>query len=389
MNLNKNDVLIVGCGFSGAVAARCLAESGRRVIILEKRGHIAGNMFDEKDENGVLVHRYGPHIFHTSIKEVFDFLKRFSDFFPYSHRVLGKIDGQFVPIPFNFTSAEKLFGAQKAQKLENALVNAFPGKTRVPVTELLKGTDADVKFAGNFIFEKVFLHYTAKQWGMPADKVDRSVLSRVPVVLGRDDRYFSDEFQYMPQKGYNELFKNLLSHENIEIVLNCDASKRLRADTLKSRLFFDGEELNCDVIWTAPADELFGYSNGRLPYRSLDLKFERFDKTEYQPAAVVNYPNEEDFTRITEFKYLTGQRLEGKTTIMKEYPLIYNPDSGRGNIPYYPIISAENLALYDSYKKLAGKFKNLHFCGRLAEYKYYNMDKAVARALDLSREILK
>jgi UDP-galactopyranose mutase len=382
------DILIVGCGFSGAAAARRLAENGHRVLILEKRDHIAGNMYDFYDENGVLTHRYGPHIFHTSIDSVYDFLHRFSDFFPYEHRVIGYIDDRYVPIPFNFKSAELLFGQEQSSALKNAIKAAFPDRQRVTVPELLACDNDAVRTAGGFIFEKVFLNYTAKQWGMPTEKVDRSVLSRVPVVLGYDDRYFSDSVQCMPTLGYTHLFENMLRHENITVKLSCDAQKFLSVDAKAGRLLFDGEPIDIPVIWTAPADELFGCAFGNLPYRSLDLVFERHEVTSFQPAAVVNYPNTEDFTRITEFKYLTGQSIDGVTTVMKEYPLDYDPKATRGNLPYYPVISPENMELYHSYQNLAAKIPNLFLCGRLAQYKYCNMDVAVSGALTLADTIL-
>jgi UDP-galactopyranose mutase len=386
-DINNNfDVLVAGCGFSGAVAARCLAENGLRVLILEKRDHIAGNMYDYTDENGVLVHRYGPHIFHTADKAVFDFLSRFSDFFPYEHRVLGKIDGQLVPIPFNFKSLDLLFGKEKASEFKTALKAAFGKRERVTVSELLSG-GGEVKTVGDYVFEKVFLHYTAKQWGMPPEKVDRSVISRVPVVFGYDGRYFSDPLQCMPSGGYTKLFQKMLRHDNITVKLQCDALEFVKTDPSRGIVNFRGEPFAKPIVWTAPADGLFGYVYGRLPYRSLDLKFERHDVTHYQPAAVVNYPNDEDFTRITEFKYLTGQHIDGVTTIMKEYPLPYTPDAEKGNIPYYPIVGRENLELYNRYTALAANIKNLYFCGRLAQYKYCNMDGAVAGAIGLAEKI--
>jgi UDP-galactopyranose mutase len=223
---------------------------------------------------------------------------------------------------------------------------------------------------------------------MPTEKVDRSVLSRVPVVLGYDDRYFSDSVQCMPTLGYTHLFENMLRHENITVKLSCDAQKFLSVDTKACRLLFDGEPIDIPVIWTAPADELFGCAFGNLPYRSLDLVFERHEVTSFQPAAVVNYPNTEDFTRITEFKYLTGQSIDGVTTVMKEYPLDYDPKATRGNLPYYPVISPENMELYHSYQNLAAKIPNLYLCGRLAQYKYCNMDIAVSGALTLADTIL-
>lgn len=381
------DAIIVGCGFSGAAAARRLAENGKKVLILEKRNHIAGNMYDFIDQNGVLVHKYGPHIFHTGKKDVFEFLSRFSEFTPYKHRVLGKIDGRLVPIPFNFESADILFGTKSAE-MKSALSKRFAGRERVSVSELLGGS-GEVRKIGEFVFEKVFLHYTAKQWGMPAENVDKSVLSRVPVVFGYDDRYFSDAYQYMPRYGYTKLFENMLRHENITVKLNIDALRFIAADAENGTLKIDGENYGGPLIWTAPADELFGCVYGRLPYRSLYLKTERFDKTWYQPASVVNYPNEEDFTRITEFKHLTGQQIENATTIMKEYPMPYDPSAERGNIPYYPIVGSKNQALYDKYAELASKISGLHLCGRLAQYRYYNMDAAVAEALSLADGIIK
>jgi UDP-galactopyranose mutase len=380
------DILVIGCGFSGAAAARRLAENGLKVLVIEKREHIAGNMFDYTDKNGVLAHRYGPHIFHTNDKSVFEFLSRFSDFVPYEHRVLGRIDGQYVPIPFNFKSMDILFGREKTQRLKTALKEAFGNRERVTVTELLSGS-GEVKAAGKFIFEKVFLHYTAKQWGMPPEKVDKSVLSRVPVVLGYDDRYFSDTFQFMPAGGFTRLFEKMLDHENITVKLQCDAQRFVKTDAAHGTVEFNGVPFTKPIIWTAPPDDLFGCVYGKLPYRSLDLVLERHHETTYQPAAVVNYPNEEDFTRITEFKYLTGQKIDGATTIMKEYPMPYLPEAEKGNIPYYPIIGEENSALFNRYAELASGIKNLHLCGRLAQYRYCNMDGAVAGALALADNI--
>lgn len=382
------DALVVGCGFSGAVVARRLAEAGKKVLILEKRPHIGGNMYDSADENGVLVHRYGPHIFHTNNEDVFRFLSRFSDFFPYEHRVLGSIDGRLVPIPFNRRSAALLFGEKQAAAVFLELSAAYPGRTRVTVPELLESRSAAVKRLGEFVFEKVFRNYTAKQWGMAPELVDRSVLGRVPVVLGDDDRYFSDAIQQMPALGYTTLFRAMLTHRNISLALGFNALSRLQADPSAPALLFGGKPLDAPVIWTGPADELFRHVYGALPYRSLSLAVERYDVTHYQPAAVVNYPNEEEFTRITEFKYLTGQTIANATSIMKEYPLPYQPGAARGNIPYYPIASPESAALYARYQALAARFPNLYLCGRLAQYRYYNMDAAVGVALKLSDQVL-
>lgn len=375
------DVLVIGCGFSGTTAARILADRGKKVLVLEKRKHIAGNMFDEFDSDGILVHRYGPHIFHTSNPGVYDFLRCFSDFFSYEHRVLGKIDGKLVPIPFNFQSIDMLFEKNEACKFKHALSAEFGDSVKVPVYELLSSSDPCVREVGDFIYRKVFLNYTAKQWGIDPSKIDKSVIARVPAVIGYDDRYFSDRIQSMPRNGYTELFKNLLNSENITVELDCDALTRIDFDMENSQILFDGLTLNKPVIYTGPADALFKKSFGQLPYRSLEFVYESHSMDYYQPAAVVNYPNEENFTRITEFKRLTGQKKSGITSTVKEYPRHYDPNAVTGNSPFYPVLNPANLDLYKKYKALASRFGNLFLCGRLAEYKYYNMDVAIANAM--------
>jgi len=382
------DALIVGCGFSGAVVARQLAEnSGKKVLILEKRAQIGGNMFDSPDSNGVLVHKYGPHIFHTSNHRVFDYLSRFSEFFPYEHRVLGSIDGKLVPIPFNYESFDKLFETSKAEHIKKCLSIAYEGKKKVSVLELLASPDSEVRSAGEYIYKKVFENYTAKQWGIEPHMVDKSVINRVPVRLSYDDRYFDDTYQFMPKEGFTRLFQRLLEHPNIEVVTGCDALTRLSFNFENNVVNFDGKPLNKPLIYTGPVDELLGYRFGPLPYRSIDLVFEQIAKTQFQPAAVVNYPNEETFTRITEFKYLSGQQIDGSTSILKEYPAEYDVSDGKGRTPYYTIINDKNLSLYSRYKELTQSFKGLYLCGRLAEYKYYNMDAAVLAALELTDKL--
>lgn len=378
------DFVIAGCGFAGAAAARSLAENGNTVLIIERRPHIGGNMFDENDENGVLIHRYGPHIFHTNNQQVFSFLNRFSRFVPYEHRVLGYIDGKYVPIRFNFKSLETLAGAEKAAQIEKKLLNAFPGRGSAAVTELLDSPDNTVREFGAFVFEKVFVHYTAKQWGTSAANVDKSVFARVPVIFGYDDRYFSDTYQFMPAEGFTKLFEKMLDHKNIRVELNVDIKSRLTLDLEKQKLVFDGAPFEKELIFTGAADELLDFSFGALPYRSLRLEFERLPVESFQPAAVVNYPNTEEFTRITEFKRLTGQKLPGATTILREYPQKYDIASQTAAEPFYPINNTANDALYRRYAESIAGFKNVHLCGRLAEYRYYNMDAAVLRGLELA-----
>ncbi len=382
------DSIVVGAGFSGAVAARELSEAGKSVLVIEKRAQIGGNMYDSEDSNGVLVHWYGPHIFHTSSKDVFDYLKRFSNWQPYEHRVLGRIDGKHVPIPFNFRSLDLLFPAEQAELIKNKLTEQFPNQQKVSVLDLMNAKDETVKKFGEFVFEKVFLHYTAKQWGTPPEQVDRSVINRVPVVLGYDDRYFQDTYQFMPANGFTPIFESLLDHPAITVRLNCEAGTVLTLDQTQGKIYFEQAEFKGPVVFTGAIDQFFGYAYGQLPYRSLNLVFEQKPVTDFQPAAVVNYPNEESFTRITEFKKLGGRQVEGSTTILKEYPMPYDPTAEKGNIPYYVISSPENLSRYQQYAELADTFPNLHLCGRLAEYKYYNMDAAILQALRVSKKIL-
>lgn len=382
------DVIVIGAGFSGAVTAQQMAQAGKKVLVIDKRPQIGGNMYDAPDENGVLVHWYGPHIFHTNSQQVWEYVQQFSKWFPYEHRVLGRIDGQLVPIPFNFKSLDTLFPKEKAQEIQKKLLDLFPGQRTASIMSLLSAKDETIHSFGEFVFEKVFLHYTAKQWGMPIDQVDRSVIDRVPVVLGYDDRYFQDTYQFMPEKGYTPIFEAMLDSPNIQVQTNREAGTMLKLDETNGVISLEGTPFQGPVIFTGAIDQLFGYAYGPLPYRSLRLDFQRLETTSFQPAAVVNYPNEEDFTRITEFKKLSGQELPGVTTILREYPMAYDPMAAQGNTPYYVISDPENLALYQRYVKLAEKFPNLFLCGRLAEYKYYNMDGAILQALRLSDSLL-
>lgn len=383
------DVIVVGAGFAGSVIAHEMAKKGKKVLVLEKRAQIGGNMYEYEDTNGIPVHKYGPHIFHTNKKEVFEYLQKFSKFFKYEHRVLGKIDGQLVPIPFNFTSLETLFPEDKAKEIEEKLLAKYENEAKVSILDLINDEDSLIKEFGEYVYEKVFIHYTAKQWEIPVEEVDTSVINRVPVVLGYDDRYFQDEYQYMPEKGFTKIFENMLDNQNITIELNQNAVQRIKVDTENNKIYFDGEEFKGLLFYTGAIDELLDYKFGELPYRSINLVFEQLKEKSFQPSSVVNYPNEEKFTRITEFKkfYPLDDKLQAKedTTILKEYPIMYKRDSEL--TPYYVITNEENLAKYEKYKQSISGIKNLYFCGRLAEYKYYNMDAVIARALELIKEI--
>lgn len=382
--MKNYDVIIVGAGFAGATLANKFASDGRKVLVLEKRSHIGGNMYEETLKNGVRIHKYGPHIFHTNNERVFDYLSNFTSWYFYEHKVLGKIDGKLVPIPFNFKSLELLFTNEQSKIIKDKLLVSYPNQTKVSILDLINNKDNDIRMFGKYVYEKVFVHYTAKQWNIPIKDVDSSVINRVPVILGYDDRYFQDKYQYMPKEGYTVLFEKMLNNSNIDIRLNID-TKVLTVNNDK-KLIYNNKEYNGKVIYTGAIDEFLNYEYGPLPYRSVDMAFENYKCNYYQPTAVVNYPNEEKFTRITEFKYLTNQLVDNYTTILKEYPLQYDYKN-TASIPYYAIINEKNLKLYNKYLEDCKKIPNLYLCGRLAEYKYYNMDSIVEKALLLYDKI--
>ena len=358
------DYLIVGAGFAGSVLAERLAtRSNKKVLIIDKRSHIAGNAYDHYNEEGILVHKYGPHIFHTNSKDVFDYLTQFTDWRSYEHRVLASVDGQLVPIPINLDTINKLYGLNLTSfELEDWFESVAE---QVPVIKTSE--DVVVSKVGRELYEKFFRNYTRKQWGMDPSELDKSVTSRVPTRTNRDGRYFTDTFQAMPLHGYTKMFENMLSHPNIKVMLNTDYKEIMNMIPYK------------EMIFTGPVDEYFDYQFGKLPYRSLEFKHETLNTETFLPTAVVNYPNEQPYTRITEFKYLTGQK-HPKTSVVYEYP------QAEGD-PYYPVPRPENAELYNKYKKLADQTPGVHFVGRLATYKYYNMDQVVAQALTLYKKI--
>lgn len=379
------DCLVIGAGYAGSVAAREMAErGGRRVLVLERRGHVGGNAYDCLDEHGILIHKYGPHIFHTSERRVFDYLSRFTGWRDYQHRVVANVHGRFLPVPFNLTSLHMAFPKEKAARLEDKLLSAYSANARVTILSLRENTDPELREVADYVYENVFVHYTMKQWGQTPEEIDPATTARVPVLLSRDDRYFQDPYQGMPLEGYTPLFQRMLDHLRITVELGVDARERMALEDGVIRL--DGEPFAGPVIYTGEVDELFSFRFGHLPYRTLDFDFETLEVDRFQPTATVNYTVSEDYTRITEYKQLTGQVVPGRTTIMKEYSRAYT--GSPGEIPYYAVISPENNALYGRYRDLAGGFSNLHLLGRLAEYKYYNMDAIALRALTLCDGIL-
>lgn len=359
------DYLIVGAGYAGSILAERLARgSGKQVLLVDRRPHIGGNAYDHFDDAGILVHKYGPHIFHTNSKEVFDYLSRFTEWRQYQHKVLASVDGQLVPIPINLDTINTLYGLSlNSFQMEEFLASRVEVKQQVRTSE-----DVVVSKVGRELYEKFFRGYTRKQWGLDPSELDAQVTARVPTRTNRDDRYFTDTYQAMPKFGFTRMFARMLDHPNIKILLNTDYRDVRKIIPYR------------ELIYTGPVDEFFDFRFGKLPYRCLEFKHETLNVERYQPVAVVNYPNDNPFTRVTEFKHLTGQD-HPKTSIVYEYP------QAEGD-PYYPIPRKENAEIYRQYQELAENEKaGVHFVGRLATYKYYNMDQVVAQALTLYAKI--
>jgi UDP-galactopyranose mutase len=376
------DYIIVGAGMAGCVMAERIANIlDKKVLIIEKRDHIGGNCYDYYDENGILIHKYGPHIFHTNMENVWQYLSQFTRWNNYQHHVLGFIDSKYVPIPFNLNTLHELLPKTKAEKLEEKLVNNFGFNIKIPILELKKSQDKDIKFLADFIYEKVFLNYTIKQWGVRPEELDSSVTERVPIHISRDNRYFQDKYQGLPKNGYHKMFKNMVKNSNIKIMMNTNFNEVMK--TSNNKLNFLEDEFKGKLIFTGQIDELFNYEFGELPYRSLKFKFITKCQEYFQEVGTVNYPNDYNFTRITEFKHLTGQEHQ-KTSIVREYSKSYIREK---DIPYYPIPKKEYENLYTKYLENANKINNLILLGRLAEYKYYNMDLVIDNALEIFMEM--
>ena len=378
------DCIVVGSGIAGATVARKLAEeSKKKVLVIEKRNHIGGNCYDRPDEYGILIHEYGPHIFHTQDEGVREFLSRFTEWYDFGHEVVAKVDGKLIPVPFNLNTLHIVYDKEKADRLEKKLLDEYGQGSRVTIMELRENTDPDVREIADYVYKNIFLYYTMKQWGQKPEEISPEVTGRVPVVISGDNRYFKDKYQSVPLHGFTPMFEKILSHENIEVKTDTDCKDVLNFSD--GKIYYRNGEYKGNLVYTGAIDELFDCQFGRLPYRSLDFQFEHLKQDSFQDHSVVNYTVDEDFTRITEFKFLTGQEDADGTTIVREYPFAYT--GAENEIPYYAILNEENENLYEKYKRLTEEYPHFYLLGRLAEYKYYNIDAMCRKAMDLAEEI--
>lgn len=374
------DVLIVGAGFCGSVIARFLAEEmSQKVLVIDRRNHIAGNMYDYTDENGVLVQKYGPHTFHTTKQHLYDYINQYGDWIPYKLTCMAQIDNKFTPSPFNFQTIDDYYTVEKAKELKQAIKDYYGDAEKTTIVEMLENPVSIIQEYAQFLFDKDYSLYTAKQWGISPSEIDVSVLKRVPILFSYKDGYFDDEFQVMPKENFTAFFEDMLNHENITVKLNQEAKSVLEIKDNQTYLY--GKPSEIPVIYTGAVDELLQYQYGVLPYRSLRFEYETIEANSYQDAPVVAYPQADDFTRITEYTKLPIQNTNGKTVIAKEYPLQYNPLENTE--PYYPILTEESQLAYQQYREVVEQIPNLYCCGRLADFKYYNMDQALERALEI------
>ncbi|MBD5082851.1 MAG: UDP-galactopyranose mutase [Clostridiales bacterium] len=378
------DALIVGCGLSGSVLARHFAENlNKKVLIIDRRDHIAGNMYDYKDENGILVQKYGPHTFHTNNDEVSEYFKKYSECTPYELKCMVKMNGKFTPSPFNLQTIDDYYSEEDAAELKKHIQEIYGDAKKTTIVEMLQSKDKVIKEYAEFLYKNDYSLYTAKQWGISPEEIDVSVLKRVPVLFSYKKGYFDDKFQVMPKESFTAFFKNLLNHANITVKLNTPAESLLKLEN--DVIYINGEKADIPVVYTGAIDELLGFRYGELPYRSLRFEYKTVDCDSYQDAPIVAYPQEKDFTRITEYTKLPVQKTNGKTVIAIEYPLQYSVD--KNCEPYYPILTEESMNTYIRYRKDADKIENLILCGRLADFKYYNMDQALENALKVCTEI--
>ena len=375
--------LVVGCGLSGAVIARELAENGYEVKILEKRNHIGGNMYDYVDEHGILVHKYGPHTFHTKKKELYEYMCKYAEWDEYHLTCGAEIDGITTPTPFNYKTIDDFYSKEQADVIKKEIEETFPGKDYATVVEALNSENTTVAGYAQFLFDKDYSLYSAKQWGCKPAEIDPSILKRVPLRFNYNEGYFDDEYQVMPKKSFTTFFENILNHKNIQVELNVDALDHLKI--IDNKTYVDEIPVDYPVIYSGPLDELFDCLYGKLPYRSLCFEWKYEDKDSFQKYPVVAYPQAKDYVRIIEYKKLPIQDVKG-TTYEVEYSLPYK--KGQDNEPYYPLLTGESQENYKKYSDMAKKVQNLFVCGRLGNFKYYNMDQALKNALDVSEMLI-
>lgn len=382
------NIIVIGSGFSGSILARRIAEElDRKVLLLEKRGHIAGNMYDEYDEQGILIQRYGPHFLNTNKYWIIRFLEQYTELFPHETKMLSFIDGKYVRLPFNFRTVQQLIGPEKAEGLLRKLREAFRGRDRVPVLELVQHEDADIRDYGTLLFEKAYRTYTSKMWGIGPEQIDPYVLERVPMAIGYDERYLNRDFQYLPVEGFTRLFETMLDHPNIEVRLRTDALQKLTLDEGIGTISYDGASVDC-LVYTGAIDELFQCRYGALPYRSLDIRYEYHTRDSVLPSEIVSYPQAKDYTRSTEYRKIMfdDSKVSG-SVVATEYPLEYDPTAPVGNTPFYPTVTEQSNEIYRRYCAEAEKYPGLFRCGRLAEFRYYNMDVCIEHALEYFENI--
>lgn len=378
INIRNYDYVVVGCGLSGSVAARVLAEKGNKVVILEQRAHIGGNMYDYEDNRGILVQQYGPHTFHTVKKELYDFVCQYEEWEEYRLMVMAEMNGIQTPSPFNFKTIDQFYDENEAQKIKDALLAEYPNQKKTTIVAMLESSNYYVKKFANFLYDNDYKLYTAKQWRVEPEKIDKSILRRVPIVLSYDEGYFDDEYQVMPKHSFTTFFKNLLNHENISIILNCNALEyiEIEGDSVVDKI----SKNKLKVIYTGPIDELFNYEYGKLPYRSLEFDWEHLEISDYQKAAVVQYPQDDVYTRVTEYTKLPYQ-TRNDTIIAKERSVDYIEK----NEPYYPVLTDYSIEIYQKYRSKAESIVDLKLAGRLADFKYYNMDQALEAILNVMK----
>lgn len=385
----EENIVIIGSGFSGSILAREIAEKlDMKVRVIEKRNHIGGNAYDEKDEYGIIVQKYGPHFLNTNSYSIIHYLKKYASLIPHDTKLMSYIDDKYTRLPFNFRTMQQLVGFENSEILLKKMRKYFAGRDRVPIMEVMECEDKDIQDYANLLFEKAYKTYTAKQWGLDTNEIDKSVMDRVPMAMNFDERYLNKDFQYLPEYGFTEIFKNMLNHPNITVELNQDGLKDIYMDENSNIIFFRDKPVKL-LIYTGAIDELFDLKYGRLPYRSLNITYDYYHKDKVLPCEIISYPQAKGYTRKTEYKQFNFHCESDYTVIATEYPLEYNPSDPIANIPYYPTLTEDSIQKYNKYLTETKKYGNIILCGRLAEFKYYNMDICIEHALEKFQEIKK